>query len=762
MASAPTPLTAIAISGTAVVDHQLTAELTPVDATAAYQWQICDTVNGVYEDISDATDSTYTPVQADLGKFIRVVAKGTDSYGGSVTSAATAAVATPIYSLEDLYAINESLSGNYVLMQDLDFTESASYSSGSVNAEWIAGGTGWTPIGTFTGMLDGNGHTISNLFICSNSGSLGLFSSLSSSGTVKNLGLLNVSITGTGGSNIGAFAGCNFCLIKNCYATGIIISAGDQVGGIAGSNDDGTITACSSSVTVTGGSMVGGISGKGGLNNSVPLIEDCYSTGSVTGANYVGGLLGYGPTARIVRSYAVGAVAGLNDVGGLAGYYDDSGYPAYTYLQNSYALNPSVTLISGSATTIGRIAGAGSSANITGCFGNQAMTIPSSNSGINGTDITLENAKLIASYSAWVDNIDTTSGSNTDSVWVIDNGNSLPRLRGGYIDDTAPVLSSTSASPVTGNSAVLNFTTDEAGVYYYLVYAAADTAPDAATIKAQGAAVAKGTSSAAWGANSVSVSGLTASTAYKAYLIVEDAAGNVSTRATIEFTTGELQLGDLSLGDVVKDTNSWDFKLDAGYTGTAYATKPVEWIVVAKNHSGYPDDSVTLVSTELIAKYAFDSNNSNYWGTSGLRTWLNGDFYNSLSPYFRDQVLTTTLENKDYTGAAYTSSDKVFIPSWTELGAGTAVTLERTYVIGTDWGYFASDASRIALLADGIAYKYWSRSPNNGGTSAVQRVGDGGKCENEDGASYAGDEAVRPVVNLNSTTHVNASGEISQ
>ncbi|PKM85858.1 MAG: hypothetical protein CVU87_14210, partial [Firmicutes bacterium HGW-Firmicutes-12] len=105
------------------------------------------------------------------------------------------------------------------------------------------------------------------------------------------------------------------------------------------------------------------------------------------------------------------------------------------------------------------------------------------------------------------------------------------------VDCTAPILSATSSSSVTATSAGINFASDEAGTYYYLLYAAAEAAPSAATVKAQGVAVKKGTAAALAAANSASISGLTASTPYKAYVIVEDAVGNKSEVSTITFTT---------------------------------------------------------------------------------------------------------------------------------------------------------------------------------------------------------------------------------
>ncbi|WP_242833788.1 X2-like carbohydrate binding domain-containing protein [Desulfosporosinus sp. OT] len=91
------PITAIgAINGTAQVGSILTAgALTPVGATASYQWQIASTVNGSYSNITGATETTYTPVAEDLAKFIKVVATGIGSYSGTVTSAPTQAVAAP-------------------------------------------------------------------------------------------------------------------------------------------------------------------------------------------------------------------------------------------------------------------------------------------------------------------------------------------------------------------------------------------------------------------------------------------------------------------------------------------------------------------------------------------------------------------------------------------------------------------------------------------------------------------------------------------
>lgn len=104
-------------------------------------------------------------------------------------------------------------------------------------------------------------------------------------------------------------------------------------------------------------------------------------------------------------------------------------------------------------------------------------------------------------------------------------------------DTTKPVLSAESASGTNHNGSTLNFTSDEAGTYYYLVYGETEGEPSAATIEAQGTAVAKGTGVATSSANAVSLTGLAATTGYKAYVIVKDASNNVSEVSAIPFTT---------------------------------------------------------------------------------------------------------------------------------------------------------------------------------------------------------------------------------
>jgi hypothetical protein len=88
------------ITGTVQVGSQLTAvrgSTTGTISTTSYQWRKADTSGGTYSDIASATNSTYTPVSADAGKYIQVVITVSNTGGSaSATSAATAQVPTTV------------------------------------------------------------------------------------------------------------------------------------------------------------------------------------------------------------------------------------------------------------------------------------------------------------------------------------------------------------------------------------------------------------------------------------------------------------------------------------------------------------------------------------------------------------------------------------------------------------------------------------------------------------------------------------------
>ncbi len=176
------------------------------------------------------------------------------------------------------------------------------------------GTAGFSPIGndtlSFTGMYDGDGYTISNLFIYRpETDGVGLFGFAGGAGSlsVQKLGLIDVDITG--GYNVGGLAGRSSgdFTIALCYTTGSVEGVEDSaVGGLVGLNlNNALITNCYSRASVKGSSYLGGLVGVSVSNSK---IEDSYSTGLVsvtpTGSgDNVGGLVGLVSSSQVTNSF---------------------------------------------------------------------------------------------------------------------------------------------------------------------------------------------------------------------------------------------------------------------------------------------------------------------------------------------------------------------------------------------------------------------------------------------------------------------------
>jgi hypothetical protein len=182
-------------------------------------------------------------------------------------------------------------------------------------------GTSFNIIGTlynpFTGVFDGNDHTISNFtYTSTNRNDIGLFGFVDGpNAEIKNLGLIAPDVNAGTGEYVGSLVGyLREGIIGNCYAEGGSVSGDYYVGGLVGGSNSGTITNCYSTVSISGDDYVGGLVGR----NYGGIISNCYSTDSVTGDDYIGGLVGYN-TGTISNCYSASSVTGDNYVGGLVG-----------------------------------------------------------------------------------------------------------------------------------------------------------------------------------------------------------------------------------------------------------------------------------------------------------------------------------------------------------------------------------------------------------------------------------------------------------
>ena len=140
------------------------------------------------------------------------------------------------------------------------------------------------------------------------------------------------------------------------------------------------------------------------------------------------------------------------------------------------------------------------------------------------------------------------------------------------VDEIAPTLSLVTVSSVTSSGINLNYSTNESGTYYYLIYSASDSAPLSSVIIAQGNAINKASSAANTGSNSISVISLSDSTAFKAYLVVQDITGNTSEVSTVSFNTLPNAPTITSFVASITGTTSVDYGDTVTITGTNFSS----------------------------------------------------------------------------------------------------------------------------------------------------------------------------------------------
>ena len=125
----------------------------------------------------------------------------------------------------------------------------------------------WTPIGNFAsnkyqGTFDGNGKTISNLYIINAASEhLGFFG-YAEKGSIKNITFDNAKVKSTGDHCTGILVGFEkLCIIENIKTlANCSVEGKEQVGGIAGMAS-GDIGNCENHAKVNGANVVGGIVG---------------------------------------------------------------------------------------------------------------------------------------------------------------------------------------------------------------------------------------------------------------------------------------------------------------------------------------------------------------------------------------------------------------------------------------------------------------------------------------------------------------------
>ena len=209
----------------------------------------------------------------------------------------------------------------------------------------------WTPIGNqttnFAGTFDGQGHTISNMKITSDSSYIGLFGVVK--GTIKNLELANCNIRNNNATYVGGIVGAIYNnsnsdnSIQNCGIKSGTIFAMESVAGICGYNEGVKILNCYNNANITGNSNLGGIVGEA-YNIT---IENCYNLGALEAFNdYIesvglGGIVGYLSDGTVHNCYNAGGLVYAGEHTHIAAI---CGYPeGNVQFENCYYLKGSDT-----------------------------------------------------------------------------------------------------------------------------------------------------------------------------------------------------------------------------------------------------------------------------------------------------------------------------------------------------------------------------------------------------------------------------------
>ena len=287
----------------------------------------------------------------------------------------------------------QNLKANAVLTADITVNEDLLTSINTEEDGNVTNGSSfkaWRPMGMadengegyYKGIFDGNGHSISGLYVNRDEAAddvhiwfkscIGLFGYYS--GVTRNLSVLDSYMRGEdciggifgyndGGTIQNCYSAATVCgdsyiggicgrsegdsIIENCYNTGYVYGTTRSIGGICGDNYS-TIESCYNIGIIEGNFMVGGIVGGSSGSGNTIWIKDCYNRGNVIGdTKDIGGIGGYIGYSLVENCYSQATVSGNTNVGGICGnsnkvdfqnaYYDSNLYTgdAIGYLKDA-------------------------------------------------------------------------------------------------------------------------------------------------------------------------------------------------------------------------------------------------------------------------------------------------------------------------------------------------------------------------------------------------------------------------------------------
>ena len=278
----------------------------------------------------------------------------------------------------------------------------------ALTADVDMGGCTWSDHGigdgttVFSGVFDGEGHTISGLTVAVADYYVGLFGYVEGSSAADPAIIRNLTFTGdvSGDSYVGGLIGNlqNLGEVRNVHTTGDVTAAYDVAGGLIGyirGYDRSIIDGSSATgdVLVVGGPTAGGLIGEA----NYATVTDSYATGSATatGDAYAGGLIATANSVTVDRSFATGNVSADAEAAGFIGYL------SYGEVTDSYSL--------GDVTYTRSYIGYGGVAGFVGYMYESSVDNSYSIGSVTGDPRVYENGGFVA-------NLDGTN-TITDSFW---------------------------------------------------------------------------------------------------------------------------------------------------------------------------------------------------------------------------------------------------------------------------------------------------------------------------------------------------------
>lgn len=204
-----------------------------------------------------------------------------------------------------------------------------------------------------------------------------------------------------------------------------------------------------------------------------------------------------------------------------------------------------------------------------------------------------------------------------------------------------------------------------------------------------------------------------------------------------------LALTNLHYSNDIDLTSLWS-------VGDTHLFDSYEYVITDFNHdtlkvpiNGHTKAVISVDSLYLQGTRQMNTSNTNTggWANCAMRSYLNGEFFNSLSTNIQNlikPVQRITGVGGGATSGTNTTTDKVFLRTEKEIFTSRTYSFEDEYAANTHLSYYDIAANRIKKQggASGSASYWWESSPYSGNSAYFCYVGSSGSaCTGN--ASYA-------------------------